>query len=675
MGSSGQWREDAGDGGDGGAGLFAGDGGTGGQGGDASGGAGGTVRLMGTTTNVAGATVDARGGNPGTARAGEDGAFLLGNNQSQSTSGVTQTTSDTVTGAGPQTANPFASGGGTTPFLRGLVNGPEGFGISEETVDAATRQAARDANGMRTVAYFGSNAAPVYGGDSFAAGGFNTVEFVNLSEMNLDAPSLGAADSAANALLTTLQTGGIGSNTQLGGDGTTTTLSQLAAGERFITTAPTGHDHLTASFGAGGENAIVAATSSGFVTLDIRAEGQLSTTTVDLGATRVGGGALTGAVFVSNTANDVGIYTDTLTASAASGGASPFSPDPAATGEIAAGSSETLTFGLSDATAGNFSETRTVTYQSVNNYAGAAFGDVVETAAAGSQDLTLQGRVYQLAQAAVSGVSSSNFLGIFHVGDTATLDFSVANVASGGLVDRLSLGSLGFSGSQFSIAMGAGDVNAGETAAVTVSADTSASGIFLGNLSGSFASTNDELADVSAIDGAVAGLWIIQVNEYADANLQQTGGDGTFSDLGDDSFLLDLGTVLAGNPAGQSDLFLLNDVLGRADFLSGMWDLSGVDAGFLLSGFDPVDDLDAGEGQALSIGWDPTLLLSGLYEFDLVFNGKGSNPLGYEGDLSPLTLSVRLNVEASTAQIAEPPLAALLAAAIGALIYRRRRYS
>ena len=173
----------------------------------------------------------------------------------------------------------------------------------------------------------------------------------------------------------------------------------------------------------------------------------------------------------------------------------------------------------------------------------------------------------------------------------------------------------------------------------------------------------------------MAGLWIIQVNEYADANLQQTGGDGTFSDLGDDSFLLDLGTVLAGNPAGQSDLFLLNDVLGRADFLSGMWDLSGVDAGFLLSGFDPVDDLDAGEGQALSIGWDPTLLLSGLYEFDLVFNGKGSNPLGYEGDLSPLTLSVRLNVEASTAQIAEPPLAALLAAAIGALIYHRRRYS
>lgn len=673
VGDDGVAKEDAGNGGQGGAGLFGGNGGDGGDGGDGGGGAGGTVRLMGTTTTLSGTTIDARGGNFGSSRAGEDGAFLLGNNQAQSTAGVTQTTSDTITGAGPRTANPFVNGNAETPFLRDLVNGPEGFGISEDTVDAAARQAARDANGARTVAYFGSNAAPVYGGDSFAAGGFNTVEIVNLSEVSLDAPALGIADSPLTGALTPLQTGGIGSNTQLGGDGTTTTLGALGAGQRFLTTAPTDRNFALATLGMGGETKGFVAGGDGFITFDVRAQGQLSTNTVDLGAVRVGGGALNATVTVSNTATNLGIYSDTLTANASSSSSSPFSPDPATTGEIAAGDNTTLNFSLSDATSGTFSETRAVTYTSVNNYAGANFGDVVETNGAGTEMLNINGRVYQQAEASVSGVDPINSFGIVHVGDGATFDFSVTNTATGALADRLALNSLSFGGSTFSLASGPGELASGETGTMTIAADTATAGTFGNTGSGTFVSRNDELADVSANGDAVAAFWVVQVNNYADANLQQTGGDGTFAALGGDAFEIDFGTVLAGDAAGVANLFLLNDVLGPSDLLSGMWDLSGLDAGFMLSGFDPLIDLDAGEGQALSVFWDPALVLSGLYEFDLVFNGTGSNGSGYEGDLWPLTLSVRLNVAANATAVPEPGSAALLAATVAALIYRRRR--
>ena len=674
-GDPGTQKADAGNGGTGGFGGFGGNGGNGGDGGDATGGAGGTIRLMGTTTTVTGATVDATGGNAGTSRAGQDGAFLLGNNQAQSTAGVTQTTSQTVTGAGPQTANPFIVGGGDTPFLRGLVNGPEGFGVSEDTVDAATRQAARDSNGMRTVAYVGTNAAPVYGGDSFAAGGFNTVEFVNLSEGNLDTLGLSISDTPGAPAFTPLQTGGIGSNTQLGGSGVTTPLTQLGAGERFLTTAPTDKADVTATLGMGGGAANVTTNGNGFVTFDVRAEGQLSTDTVDLGATRVGGGTLTGSTTLSNAAPDLGIYTDRLTANmtTSGGGPSPFSATTSGAFDLAAGESETLNFSLSGATSGDFSETRQFTYDSVNHYAGASFGDAVETVGAGGETLTIQGKVYQRAEASVSGLGPAHVLGIVHVGEDASFDFTVTNTATGGLVDRLKLGSTSFSDPVFSVS-GPGELASGETGTVTVSADTSAVGQFFENASITFASTNDDLADVTAVNGTTQGaFWAVQVNNFADAALQQTGGDGAFADLGGDAFEIDFGTVLAGDAAGVADLFLLNDVLGPTDLLSGTWDLSGVEAGFLLSGFDPVAGLDAGEGQALSMTWDPTLLLSGLYEFDLVFNGVGSNNSGYSGALSPLTLSVSLAVQGQAAQVSEPRAAIFVGMVVLGLALARRR--
>ena len=241
-------------------------------------------------------------------------------------------------------------------------------------------------------------------------------------------------------------------------------------------------------------------------------------------------------------------------------------------------------------------------------------------------------------------------------------------------MDRLALGATSFSGTAISLASGPGELDAGQSGTVSVGADTSTAGLFVESGSANFVSRNDELADITATNGSASAIWVVQVNNYADADLQQTGGDGNFTDLVGDGFLLDFGTVLAGDAAGVSDLFLLNDVLGPTDLLAGTWDLSGVEAGFLLSGFDPVADLDAGEGQALTMSWDSSLVLSGLYEFDLVFNGTGSNNSGYEGDLSPLTLSVRLNVLANASAVPEPPLGAILVLGL-ATLWVRRRYS
>lgn len=116
-------------------------------------------------------------------------------------------------------------------------------------------------------------------------------------------------------------------------------------------------------------------------------------------------------------------------------------------------------------------------------------------------------------------------------------------------------------------------------------------------------------------------------------------------------------------------LSVLNDVLGPADLLDGVFDLTGVDD-FLVSGFDPFNDLVAGDSfGGLMVDFHPTAL--GLFSDEILLSTWGYNASGYRGALDDITLNIRANVVSTG--VPEPSILLLLFAAGGALLVASRR--
>ncbi len=208
---------------------------------------------------------------------------------------------------------------------------------------------------------------------------------------------------------------------------------------------------------------------------------------------------------------------------------------------------------------------------------------------------------------------------------------------------------------------------AGGTLAVGLG--TGAAGLFSQQATVSFLSQNGDMADVSG--GADAAVSITaQVNDYANGHFNLLGGLGALTLVGD-TYYLDYGNLLIGQGI-NSQLDLENLVTGPADELDGLFDVAGA-AGYSLAGWNPVNDLAAGDHTApMSIDFVASVL--GGFSAEIVFNGSSVNADDPTGVAQVRRLVLRGTVvDHGGGDVPEPGTPWLiLAAGAGAWLARRR---
>ncbi len=285
----------------------------------------------------------------------------------------------------------------------------------------------------------------------------------------------------------------------------------------------------------------------------------------------------------------------------------------------------------------------------------------------GSAIVNVVGKVYQQAAALVQNAVD---FGIVHVGDVvAARNVQVQNTAPVATLNDTLTGSIGGAGGPFSTSgsLGSG-VMAGQTdsSSLDVDLDTSTAGIFSGNAMVNLASRNPDMADLILADATV--LLGAQVNNYANADLNKTSGNGGFSQSGR-VFTLDFGNVILGASV-SSGLEVLNDIAGPADLLDGLFNFLDTQD-FLYAGFGVFTDLAAGQSQGLNVNFNALTL--GGFSDDIRLATLGHNFSGYSGLLDDITLRIRANVVQDGGTVPEPGTLALLGIALAGLMVSRRR--
>ena len=341
-------------------------------------------------------------------------------------------------------------------------------------------------------------------------------------------------------------------------------------------------------------------------------------TTVSLGVGRVGT-ALAGTIAIAD-GSAADPYQESLAYVASV--ASPLHLTANASGTVMAGSSAQIGVSLGANNDGTISKTVNIALTST----GAGTSGLANTRLT-TQHVTVTGTYYDTAIA--STASSLNF-GIVHVGDTVSQALSVANTATGALVDSL-IGGFGAVTAPF-LGSGSISVAGGSSQNLTVSLNTAASGSFVGTAGLALASHDAAQADAALSISAVALTG--QVNNYAQmalgfANSSELTGSGT-------SYTLNLGS-LSGGAAFQFSI--LNAATGLADALGGSIEVISGSPDFGNSGLGAFSGLTAGQADtAPTINFNP--VLGGAVSETIVIHGAGSNASGYSGALPDITLTV-----------------------------------
>jgi hypothetical protein len=256
---------------------------------------------------------------------------------------------------------------------------------------------------------------------------------------------------------------------------------------------------------------------------------------------------------------------------------------------------------------------------------------------------------------AQANTSSVDF-GIVHRGDAvAERNVSVTNAAAVSGTNDTLLGSIGGAPAGFIASGTLTGLAAGATDATSfrIGLNTAAAGVFAGSASATFASHDNELADLALGSAAIAVHG--QVNNFAEASLAKTGA-GTLTHLGN-TYTLDFGTLLLGAGERSASLSVLNSAIGPADLLNGTFDLSGLGDGFTLSGFGSFSDLMAGSAfGGLNVLFNDDA--QGAFLATLVLHASGSNASGFIGALGDTTLVLRGDV--AVAAVPEPGTYALM---------------
>ncbi|MFT3820004.1 MAG: choice-of-anchor D domain-containing protein [Rubrivivax sp.] len=390
--------------------------------------------------------------------------------------------------------------------------------------------------------------------------------------------------------------------------------------------------------------------------------GNLATVSVNLGAVRVGG-TLGSSLSVLNEAG--GNAQAALNASITSSG-SPVTASGSFNLLAPGASSSALQVGLNTGSAGAKSGSAVISFVSD----AANVGNCAPNCqlSIGTQTVNVQGKVYAQAVGQLD-TATLNF-GIVRVGDVvAAKTIEVSNTAAvAGLNDTLRA-QLSGTGGPFGGAGSVSGVLAGGKGGMAVTLATGAAGVYnqLGTVS--FLSQNPDMADVSA--GASQQVQLqAQVNNLADARFRKLGGQGSLTQQGN-TFVLDFGTLVLGSSV-STVLDILNAAgIGPSDELDAAFDL-GQALGLLLSGWDAIDDLQAGFDSAdMQLGLLADTL--GLFERQITLDGASVNASDPTGLGLVRSLIVRANVIQPGQTVPEPSGLLLAAAALAAALAARRR--
>ena len=490
--------------------------------------------------------------------------------------------------------------------------------------------------------------------------------------------ALSITNSATPSAVTEKLIGNVAGTTGTGITAAGAINPELAAGQTNSTSITVGID--TSTVGAKSGNAVIDFKSDGSqfgdpitdlgntnvaVTGNVfrLATGSVATP-VNLGATRVGGPALTGAISVTNTAANDG-FSENLDATIGGNTGDVIGSGGIVTGLAAQQIQSALSVTLDSSTSGAKSGTATVQFQSDGT--GIDGGAPIDN---GAQAVTVTGKVYQTAVASVSPNPVS--FGIVHVGDAVSpRSINVANTATGALTDVITgnIGSITGGAGAFTGngTLGAGVVAGTSSNALQVGLDTSHAGFFSGQANFALSSHDDDLSDVALAVGPVS--LEAQVNNYANGVFEKTGGDGSLSGLGT-SYKLDFGTRSQTLGSLLANIAVMNDVNGPADDLSGTFIDPTLPSNLTLGSFTSFLDLAAGGTDGLFVSLNENT--PGFFDVFVTLDLTGSNSSGFSGALPSLTLELTGDIVAPPTT-PEPASLAILGTALAGLGLSRRR--
>ncbi len=302
------------------------------------------------------------------------------------------------------------------------------------------------------------------------------------------------------------------------------------------------------------------------------------------------------------------------------------------TGLTGGNTSTAIGFTATVANAGSFSGTGKLALESDGTGI-----DSSGTTALPSDPLSFSGAGFRYA--APSTVAPINF-GVVHVGDSVSQALSITNAdPADGYSEALdaflsATGGITTAGSLGLLAAGATD-----SSSLLVGLFTGASGVISGN------ATLGLISDGSTIDflgTTFLGDQLIGVtgtiDSYATAAFTDGSGPVITAGTAAGSFVLNLGTAIAGGAALSVNLGALNSATGLADLLGGSLATAG-GAGFIDSGFGTFSGLGAG---ASELGQSVTLSTAntGTFSETITLSASGSNSSGYIGGTQTEVLTI-----------------------------------
>ena len=264
------------------------------------------------------------------------------------------------------------------------------------------------------------------------------------------------------------------------------------------------------------------------------------------------------------------------------------------------------------------------------------------------------GAVYREAAASVAPVNA-----FVHVGDTGTIDVTVANAdPNDGFSEALIAAPAGVTGPFTDLSPSpTSPIAASASAAITLAFSTATAGVLTGSISLGLAS--DGGTGPGSIDGLgtialapVSAAVTVTVDQYAQAAFEDVSGAGDFTNSGT-AYTLNLGTVLQGSAPLTANLGVINAAIGPADTLSGQFVTSGAGA-LSVTGLTAFSGLAAGQADTaieVALGTATT----GTFTQTVTLTATGSNASGYSGALPTEVLTITGTVAADTAPVLSAP--------------------
>ena len=393
----------------------------------------------------------------------------------------------------------------------------------------------------------------------------------------------------------------------------------------------------------------------------------INNSTINLGSVRVGATSPTANVSVTNVATVApqAALNASISGNApitASGGFNLLAPG--------ATNNSALQVGMNTATAGAISGTATVAFVSDASNVGNCAPNCQLTL--GSQNVTVTGRVYTAAAAAVSNVIS---FGTVHVGDViAPRGVTVQNSASATALNDTLFAQIGAATGPFTSNSGsvAGLLAGGaaNNSALAVGLDTTNAGVFNGSASIALASQNPDMADLALLSQNV--ILSGTVNNYANAVFDIASGAGSLTRSGN-QFTLNFGNVLQGAGALSALVDVDNFVSGPADFLNGSLSvLDGNDFGtsLLASNFANIA-AGGSSGNLLSFLFNTSTL--GTFDDLINLTWFGTNNSGFVGTNTQYTLRVTGTVFEQNGNVPIPGSLLLIVIGLAGMGFSRLR--